>query len=271
MITWDDPNTRYYHHGLDHGVVYIPGIDPLPWNGLTAFDEGNSPGQTSILYRDGIVYLSDVEAGDFSGQMKAIYYPDPFGACIGIPEATDGLFVDSQKPKPFNLSYRTLVGSGAKGDRFGYQLHLVYNCMASIGSRGRQTINNDKQPVEMTFDIVCTPVKLPGYRPSAHYIIDTRGMSPAKIAEIETILYGDGVTPGMLPDPLVLYDLMNFGDAIVVTSHGDGTFDVEGSNDNVILELDDETITLKNINATAPAADGSYTISDGGTTTVVVG
>jgi len=38
-----------------------------------------------------------------------------------------------------------------------------------------------------------------------------------------------------------------------------------------ILELDDETITLKNINATAPAADGSYTISDGGTTTVVVG
>ena len=34
MINWDDPDKRYYQHGLDHGVLYIPSLDPIPWNGL---------------------------------------------------------------------------------------------------------------------------------------------------------------------------------------------------------------------------------------------
>lgn len=266
-VTWGDPNQRYYEHGLDRGVLYIPGKDPIPWNGLVNFDEGAS-GSTSLLYRDGVIYLADADASDFSGVLKTMWWPDDFGECLGIPQATDGLFVDNQKPKPFGFSYRSLVGSGSRNDRFGYQIHLVYGCMASIGSRGRQTIGKDTTPVEFSFDIVCTPVKLPGFRPTAHYIIDTRNMSPTKLAEIEDIIYGTSSTAGELPDPVILYDLMNFGDAMTFTVHTDGTYTVEGSNDN-LFALSETSFMMKNINA-VDNLDGTYTVSDGGTTDVII-
>lgn len=273
MLDWDDPDKRYYSHGLDRGALYIPGRPPLPWNGLQGFDE-NTNGSTAMYYRDGVVYLADADAGDFSGQISAIFYPNEFGDCIGIPEATDGFFVDGQKPKQFSLSYRTLVGSGSRGDMFGYQLHLVYGCMATPGTRSRKSLNNSPEPTTFTFDVVCTPVKLPGFRPAAHYVIDTRGMDQSKIDELEALLY-DG-TDGVLPAPLVFFDIMNYGDALVVTDHGDGTFSVEGSNDNVVRGMDDPVLQdhqfrINNLNSTAPDVNGEYTISDGGTTTVVVG
>ena len=267
MITWDDPTRRYYQHGLDHGVLYIGAAAPIPWNGLISFDEGGE-GSTEMLYRDGVVYLADAEPGDHVGQINSIMYPDAFGACIGIPKVTDGLYVDNQKPQPFHMSYRTLIGSGTAGDLFGYQLHLVYNCMATVSPRKRNTIGKDTAPVDFTFNVVCTPVKMPGYRPTAHVIIDTRNLSPDIVAEIEGILYGVGVTPGRMPEPLELFDLMNFGDAIVVTDHGDGTFTVEGSEENV-FGVDPHYFQVNNINSTMPDVDGEYVISDGGDTTVV--
>lgn len=269
MLTWDKPDQRYYSHGLDRGVLFIPGRDPIPWNGLQGFEE-NSAGATTMYYRDGVIYLADADAGDFSGQISAIFYPDEFGECLGIPEVTDGLYVDGQKPKRFGMSYRTLIGSGTKGDLFGYQLHLVYNCMATIGTRSRKPIGDTPTPVAFTFDVNCTPVKMTGFRPTAHIAIDSRNMSQSTIDDLEALIYGTDTVPGVMPDPDVLFDMMNFGDALVVTSHADGTFDVEGSADNVVM-LDDYSIQFNNINATVPAADGSYVISDGGTTTVVVG
>jgi hypothetical protein len=267
MITWDPPNERYYEHGLDHGVLYIPGKDPIAWNGLTGFDEGGS-GSSALHYRDGVVFLADADASDFSGKMSSIFFPDAFHECIGIPEATDGLYVDNQKPKRFGLSYRSLIGNGASDDLFGYQIHLVYNCMATIAPRSRNSLGGTNGPVAFDFDIVCTPVKLPGYRPTAHYIIDTRNMAPSRIAELEAILYGDGVTPGELPDPLVLYDLMNYGDAIVVTLHNTGYFTVEASSENVYA-TGPYSFAMKNINGTDDG-DGYYTLSDGGNTDVII-
>jgi len=153
---------------------------------------------------------------------------------------------------------------------FGYQIHLVYNCMASIKQRQRRTIGSDVAPVEFNFDVVCTPVKLTGYRPTAHYAIDTRNLSPSVVTEIETILYGttDGITPGRMPTPIELYELMNFGDAIVVTVHTDGTFTVVASSDN-LEELDEDHFIMRNINGT-DNGDGTYVISDGGDTDVII-
>lgn len=265
MLTWDEPDKRYYEHGLDRGVAYPDGEAGIPWNGFTGFDESQS-GETAMYYRDGIVYMADADASDFTGKLTAIFWPEAFGRCIGITEATDGLWVDNQKPQRFGLSYRSLVGSGTEGDMFGYKIHIVYNCMATIGTRSRKTLGDSPVPVEFNFDIVCTPVKLPGYRPTAHYIIDTRGMSPSVITQLENILYEEA----RLPTPTEMFDLMNFGDAIQVVSYADGTFDVSGSSDNVLMTSPSH-IQLNNINATAPDAAGHYTISDGGDTTVVVG
>lgn len=221
-----------------------------------------------MLYRDGVVFLADAEASDFTGKMTAIFFPDEFHECIGMPEATDGLYVDNQKPKRFGLSYRSLIGSGATGDLFGYQIHLVYNCMATIAPRTRQTIGADTAPVDFGFDIVCTPVKLAGYRPTAHYVIDTRNMGPSRISELENLLYGDGDVPGELPDPQVLYDLMHYGDAITVIVHDTGYFTVRASSENLFATGPD-TFQMNNINGTDDG-DGYYTLSDGGNTDVIL-
>lgn len=258
MLTWDKLDERYYAHGLDRGVLYIPGRDPIPWNGLISVDEG-SGGESTIYYRDGVIFLADVDASDHTAQMAALFWPDAFGECLGFPEAVDGLFVDNQKPKRFGLSYRTLVGNGMRGDMFGYQIHLVYNAMASLGTRSRQTMGKDTAPTEFEFDLVCTPVKLPGYRPAAHYVIDTRNMSPDTVSELEAILYGDGETPGQLPEPVVLYDLMNFGDAIIITDNGDGTWTAEGAYANVFM-TSPTTFQINNVNA-VDNGDGTYDIS----------
>ncbi|HEU5091935.1 MAG TPA: hypothetical protein VFT30_04575, partial [Nitrospira sp.] len=247
LLTWDPVDKRYYSHGLDRGVLYLPGEDPIAWNGLQNFEE-NSQGTSTLYYRDGVVYLADAEAGDFSGKITAMFYPDEFGVCIGIPEVTDGLYADAQKPKRFGLSYRTLIGSGTQGDMFGYQIHLVYNCMATIGQRSRKSMGASPEPVPFTFDVNCTPVKLTGFRPSAHFAIDSRNMSQATIDDLEDLIYGAGSTPGVLPDPDVLFDMMNFGNAITVVSYADGTFDVTGSADNVFMTSMDG-FQINNINA----------------------
>lgn len=267
MLKWDDPDQRYYQHGLDRGAAYTPD-GAVVWNGLQGFDEGAS-GATTVYYRDGVIYLADADASDFSGKLTAIYWPDEIGKCIGIVEATDGLLVDNQKPKRFDLTYRTLVGSGTRGDMFGYQIHLVYNCMASVGTRQRRTLGENVEPASFDFDIVMTPVKLAGYRPTAHFVIDTRGMSPDIVTQLEGILYGASEDP-RLPDPTELFELMDFGDAIEVISHADGTFTVNAASENIVMD-DYYHFTLNNINSTVPDAAGHYTISDGGTTTVVVG
>jgi len=255
VVKWDDPDKRLYQTGCDRGAIYFDDGRAVAWNGITGVDETGT-GTSSVLYRDGNIYYSDIEPSDFTATVKAFFWPDEFGACLGIPEITDGLYVDNQKPRKFNFTYRNLVGSGGKGDRFGYQIHLVYNALANLGTRTRKTRTNQVTLDEFTFDIIATPVKMPGLRPSAHYIIDTRTMDKPTIAELESILYMEG----RLPDPQELYDLMNFGDAITFIDHGDGTWTARGSSENLI-DHGDGTWTIKNVNGT-DNGDGTFTLED---------
>lgn len=268
MLTWGKPNERYYEHGLDRGVLYIDGKS-IPWNGLVSFDEGGEQGSATILYRDGIIYLADMDASDFSAQMTTIYFPRLFSKAIGIPEVADGFHVDNQKPQRFGLSYRSLVGSGGVDDQFGYQIHLVYNCMASVAPRQRRTLGSENAPVEFNFNIQCTPVVLPGFRPSAHYIIDTRRMTADKVSQLEDMIYGDGASvPGALPNVEDVFNLLNYGDAMVFTVHPNNTYTVEGAADN-LEETSPGYFLMRNVNG-VDNMDGTYTISDGGDTTVII-
>jgi hypothetical protein len=269
-VTWDKPDERYFLHGLDRGVLYPSFSDPVPWNGLTGVDESGN-GSTSISYIDGVIFMADADATDFSGKLSALFFPDEFAECIGMPEVTDGLILDNQKPKRFGLCYRTLIGSGIDGDMFGYQLHLLYNVMATVSTFSRKTINATPAPMEMNFDLVATPVRLAGYRPTAHYIVDTRRLDPETISMIEEILYGDGsTTAGRMPTPTELFEMLSFGPAIQVTHYtADGEINFQGSRTNVYLTSDPTIYQIDNVNA-VDNGDGTYTISDGGDTTVTV-
>lgn len=268
MLEWGNIDERYFHHGCDRGVLYPDGLDPVVWNGITGVNESGN-GSSTVYYIDGQIYLADMDPTDFSGSLTAFDFPDEFAACIGMPLVAEGLQLDNQKPKRFGLSYRTLVGSGATGDTFGYQIHLIYKCMASIASRQRRTVNNSPAPMEFSFDLVATPVRVLGFRPTAHFVIDTRYLTPDSVAELEGILYGDGVTPGALPDPTALYEMLNFGEAIEVTHDlSTGILTIKGKAANVFLTSAD-TYQINNVNSTAPDPNGEYVISDGGNTDVI--
>ncbi len=254
-VNWGDPDQRLYTSGVDRGVLYFDDNVVAPWNGLIGVDEIGEGG-SSVLYRDGVIYYADVEPQDFKAQVKAYMWPDEFSTALGIPEVAEGLYVDGQKPRRFDFSYRTLIGSGARGDRFGHQIHLVYNAKASLGTRSRKTRSNTVSLDEFTFDLICVPVKLPGFRPSAHYILDTRTMDTSSVAELEQILYSEA----RMPQPIELYDLLNFGDTITFIDHGDGTWTARGSRENIV-DYGNGTWYIKNVNGTDDGG-GEFTLQD---------
>lgn len=258
-VVWGEPDDRYYQHGVDRGVLYPSTGNAVVWNGIIGVDESGDS-SSSIYYIDGRIYLADCDPGNFKAVLTAYFWPNAFAECLGIPEVASGFYVDNQKPKRFDITYRSLIGSGTEGDMFGYQIHLVYNAMASLGTRSRKTINNSPAPMEFTFDLECTPVALPGYRPSAHYIIDTRNLDSETITQLETILYGGESEEARLPDPTELYDMLNFGSAITFTDHGDGTWTAEGAYANVHM-TGPGTWEILNVNGT-DNGDGTYTLED---------
>lgn len=264
MLTWDAPTERYFQHGVDRGVIYLP--EPVVWNGLISVDEMGG-GSSEIMYRDGKVIFADVDASDFEANVQAFFFPDEFSVCLGIPAAAEGLYVDNQKPKRFGLSYRTLIGSGTAGDMFGYQIHMIYNCLASMGRRTHKTLTDTPDPMTFDFGIVCTPIKLIGFRPTAHYIIDTRGMNSTAVSELEDILYGVDEVEGSMPTPTELFEMMNFGVIMTVTDNGNNTVKISGAN-QYFTQNPDGTYTVTNLNATDIGDE--YTISDGGNTVVVL-
>lgn len=280
MLVWDKADARYFHHGIDRGVLYRDGQgisetieEPLseggitvPWNGITGFDESGN-GESAIYYIDGRIYLADTDATDYSGKLTAYSWPDELAECLGMPQVSSGLYVDNQKPKQFGFSYRTLIGSGLAGDQFGYQIHLVYKAMASLNGRSRKSINNTPGPIEFGFDMVCTPVALPGMRPSAHYILDTRGLAPTTLAQLETILYGDSTHPARLPLPEELYDLLEFGSAITFTKFTHpilgSCWTASGSSANVHYTGDETTFEILNVNGSwISVPNGQYLLHD---------
>lgn len=264
-LSWDAVTERYYQHGVDRGAVYIGAAAPVAWNGLISVDEMGG-GESDIIFRDGKIVLADGDPSNFSATISAFFFPDEMSACLGIPESADNLYVDNQKPKRFSMSYRSLIGSGNSGDMFGYQVHLVYNCIASIGNRQRKTLTDTPEPMTFDFSIVCTPVKLAGFRPTAHYILDTRSMGPGQMQELEDLLYGKGATAGRMPTVTELYDMMNFGVLMKVHNNGDHTVKISGASQYFTLQPDG-TYVITNMNAVD--IGNEFTISDGGNTVIV--
>jgi len=55
-------------------------------------------------------------------------------------------------------------------------------------------------------------------------------MNSGQIVELENLIYGVGVTPGRLPTPTELFNMMNFGVVMKVHDNGDGTVKITGAN-----------------------------------------
>lgn len=259
-ITWGNLTSRQYETGLDRGVLYLNGNPAIPWNGLTGVDENGSDAAVGY-YIDGRPFLFFPKPKEFSATLRALTFPEQFSSVMGLVEAADGMYLDSQVGDTFGLSYRTRVGSAVSED-LGYKIHLVYNASVALQGTTYETLSDSVNPIEFAWDIQAVPVLIEGYRPTAHIVIDTRHMDKAHIMKIEAMLYGTGNTDGHLPDPSVILDLLSFGDTINIYDNEDGTWTAEGSYANVYL-IGDGIFEIKNVDAT-DNGDGTYTISSTG-------
>lgn len=226
-LVWGQPSDRVYQTGVDRGVLYPTDKPAVAWNGLFNVVEQGQQSSTTFR-RDGLAYLTVVSPREFAAQISAYTFPDEFAEICGIVEAADGLYLDSQIPDSFDLSYRTLYEDGVH-----YKIHVVYGATAILSDVQYQTLGDAINLATFEFDISTVPRSIPGYRPTAHIIIDTRQLDATTIANIENMLYGTHGMDAGIPDPNDLLEMMSFGDKVIVTDNGDGTWTARGSYEHV--------------------------------------
>ena len=257
-LTWSNPSDRIFETGLDRGVLYPNTGSAVAWNGLTSVDESGGE-SAAAYYIDGRPFLHLPKPKEFSATIKAFTYPDAFSEIMGAAEAAPGMYLDSQMGDSFGLSYRTLIGDGNTGLEAGYKIHLVYNATVSPPPVLYSSLSDSVNPIEFSWEVQAVPVAVEGYRATAHVMIDTRNMDPTKLETLEAILYGDGSTNASLPDPQTIFDVLTFGDTIVIVDNGDGTWDAIGSHENIYL-IGDGVFQIDNVTAT-DNGNGTFTIS----------
>lgn len=194
-LVWDD---RSYETGVDRGVLYVPewslsGTDwpGVAWNGLISVEEAHVGGDFLTQHIDGIGYLT-VEVGRYSQvNVSAFSAPREFSDFMGDKLVVPGFHM-TQQPKPrFNFSWRVLTD-------VGYEIHLLYNCLASLGSDTNETIGDTVEPKVLDWVFDATPVIAPNIRPTAHFIINPL-INPVVAATLEDLLYGTESLPPNCP------------------------------------------------------------------------
>jgi hypothetical protein len=111
----------------------------------------------------------------------------------------NGLTATQQPRRPFDLSYRTRVGNDTDGIGHGYKIHLVYKALAAPSNQKYVTMGANSNPSTRTWGITTLPPAITGYRPTSHFVIDSRSTDPDVLVTIEDILYGGTDNDAAIP------------------------------------------------------------------------
>lgn len=194
-LVWDKTGEHFYETGVKNGVLYpmsASGTYPkgVAWNGLTAITESPSGAEATALYADDIKYLNLMSNEEFGATVEAYTYPDEFAECDGSASLTEGVYIGQQARKTFGLCYRTTLGNDAKGNDYGYKLHIIYGAMASPSEKAYSTINDSPDAITFSWELSTTPVAVANFKPTASLTIDSTKVAAAKLTALEEILYG---------------------------------------------------------------------------------
>lgn len=218
-LVWDQTGERIYETGVDHGVLYE--IDNageyssgVAWNGLTTVTESPSGAEASPQYADNIKYLNLVSVEMFGATIEAFTYPPEFDKYDGNAQPTPGVSIGQQTRRPFGFCYRTRKGNDVEAADFGYKLHLVYGCLAAPSEKAYATINDSPEAIAFSWEITTNPVQVGtiggvDYLPTASITIDSTKVDPAKLALLETQLYGDASNDPSMPLPADVIAMMS--------------------------------------------------------------
>lgn len=230
-LDWD-PFVRSYESGVDQGVLYLANGLGIAWNGLVSVKENPDVAVDATVYFDGNRNVSLQKTEDFSATIEAITYPDGF-------EEYDGYVDDllaNQVRTTFNFAYRTI-----KGD--GYEIHLIYNALASPSTKNRESLNDSVKPLTFVWDITTVPEAILGTKPSSHLIVDTLEADPDGVQLLVDYIYGTNTTPALFPTVQEVLSMINVNSIFDVVDNGDGTWTATGS-DEAIQMLDPETFQI---------------------------
>lgn len=207
VLKWDEQGEKYYKTGVDRGVIY-PLADNqyaqgYAWNGLRSVNETPSGGEPTDLYANNAKYATLLSAEGLGITIGAYIYPDAFKPCNGEvkPQNATGVSLGQQTRQPFGFSYRSKIGNDTQGTAAGYELHLIYNLLASPSETAHETINDSPAAAELSWECTSTPVNCTGYNPVCKITIDSRTADPTKLRELEKALWGDTSTEAHLPLP----------------------------------------------------------------------
>jgi hypothetical protein len=212
QIIWDAVGDRIFETGVDHGVLYVRnslGAYPIgvPWNGLTTVTESPSGAEVTPQYADNMKYLNLQSAEEFAATIEAFTYPDEFAACDGTAEIVPGVSVGQQNRSTFGFSYRSKLGNDIQGQDYGYKIHLIYGALAAPTEKTNATINDSPEAAAFSWELSTTAVEVPGFKPSAHVVINSTTVPPEYLAAVEAILYGTTSGTPRLPLPKELIEL----------------------------------------------------------------
>lgn len=263
-IKWGVPGSRYFHHGVDRGVLYPPNAEGVPWDGLLSVNESPTGGTAKPYYIDGMKYRNESSPEEFAGTIQAFTYPDEFALLDGTADLGNGLYAAQQPRLPFGLSYRSLVGNDLEGPRHAYLIHLIYMALAEPSSVGHSTIGSSDEAAPFSWNITTSPVAIINHAPTAHLIIDSRDTPPLLLRYLEKTLYGSAQSSPRLPPPSELAQVFEYWRSLRLLPNQQGVSYLVDS------ELPDLTGLLSTgvydrapesrLSATSP--DGLYTLED---------
>lgn len=203
-LEWDKTGERFYQLGVSNGVLfpqtkggaYGTGV---VWNGLTGVTASPDGAEPNDLHADNFKYGSIWSAETFNMTIKAYTYPDEFAACDGSAEVAPGVYLGQQKRTPFAFSWQSLIGNDTDGQDAGYILHLVWGATAKPSDQDYETVNDNPDAIEFSWECDTNPVKVSGHRATAHMEINSLKANAAKLEQLLNKLYGTVNTDPTMP------------------------------------------------------------------------
>lgn len=249
-LVWGELEDRTFETGVSCAVLYADSGTGVPWNGVVSIVEKSSGGDSRSFFYDGDKYAHKITNESFEFSIEAFTYPRNFSMCDGSQAVRPGFRIGNQKRKPFHLSYRTIVGDGVSSER-GYKIHFVYNAMVLPAEKSRETMSESTEAALFSWDAVTTPLRFPGYRPSAYFEVDSREVKPQALTLLENVLYGTDTTLPRMPMPDEIAGILDLTfDGIELIVHGDGTFTISSENGQITtfpdgsFEIDSESVVV---------------------------
>ena len=152
-LVFNGVGDRLFETGVKNGVLFVMGENGqyekgVVWNGLTAVTEKPTGADPTNLYADDIKYVVLYGEEEFEATIEAYTYPAEFEACDGSAALAEGVSIGQQARKQFAFCYRTALGNDAKGQNFGYKIHIIYGCTAKPSEKAYSTINDSPEAVK---------------------------------------------------------------------------------------------------------------------------